>query len=37
MQTRDKTLCIVDHDPLMGETLRNRLGLDGCAPRTDHC
>lgn len=29
MATRDKTLCIVEDDPIMGEALRDRLELEG--------
>lgn len=31
MQSRDKTLCIVEDDPIMGEALRDRLELEGFA------
>ena len=31
MQTRDRTLCIVEDDPIMGEALRDRLELEGFA------
>ena len=31
MQARDRTLCIVEDDPIMGEALRDRLELEGFA------
>ena len=31
MHSRDKTLCIVEDDPIMGEALRDRLELEGFA------
>ena len=31
MEIRDKTLCIVEDDPIMGEALRDRLELEGFA------